>query len=146
MTTWSDASCDKHQRATCLQSQAFPTHSIEVWKLLQFVVPDVLSVPGIHDFLAELFLNLGVFGELLQKSRHRIRGGIHASIYERPTMQICQQSRDAPVVYQYPQGTYDICAMSSSSGSLSPSQAAIFAFTTVARVFNPPRSICLRRS
>lgn len=124
------------------QSQGLPADSIEVRQLLQFVVANVPSFPGLDHLLTKFLLNVGMLRKLLQESCHRVRRSVHPSINERPGREICQPKRSLSISLK----TYDICAISSSSGSRSHSLAAILAFTAEARVVvsGPPYSLSPR--
>lgn len=69
-----------------IQSQSLATHRVQIGQLLQFVVAEVevLAEPGGDDLLAQFLLHLGMLREKLEKSRHRVRGRIHAGVDQGP--------------------------------------------------------------
>ena len=102
---------------------------VEVWQGAELVVGDILTVPFLSfmELSTEFQLDVVVQAEEVQDPRERVRGCVYAS-QDKGSAIASSKSQAKPASYRNRQ-TYPICAITSSSGSRSPSEAFMFSLT-----------------
>ncbi len=111
------------------QTQGLATYGVQVWQRDKCVVVEVLAVRCLDDFLPQFLLDVWVLGEERQCDRERIRSRVHGGEDECPARSAMLQNRKQNG--ERKDIAYATCPMSSSSGSLSSSDAATLARTIV---------------
>ena len=115
-----------HRDGADVQAQSLPTYRVEVRKRYEGIVVEVFALGSFKNFLAKLFLDVGVLCKKRQRHGKGVRRGIHGGEEDGPA---------TPQLHQFTQRgigsekTHEICPMSSTSGNLSCSTAFIFART-----------------
>ena len=109
-----------------VQAQGLSTYRVEVRKRYEGIVVEVFALESFKNFLAELFLDVGVLCKKRQRHGKGVRRGIHGGEEDGPATpqlhQLIKRGRGG-------EETNEICPMSSTSGNLSCSTAFIFART-----------------